>query len=398
MSLHTTSRLRTTAVSTLAALALVGAAAPANAVAPGGPDRSFGQRGTVTTEVGGDDVAQDVVVQPNGKIVVVGSSDGKVVVARYKPDGRPDRSFSGDGRVVTDLGVPGGYGGQAVALQADGKIVVGGSNGDYAMAVLRYTPTGQLDRTFSGDGIFLRDNEEDHNSGTDDLLIQPNGKIVALGWDLVRIKPGGVLDPKFTPVDVTSEGQGYRRVARLSTGDYLLASSSDCNTAELNRFSASTGEQVASWDQHTGRPAGAAAVGLHVLAQDRTLVVSDGASTADCNHVHGITLERYLPTGRPDGSFGPGGARFVGSGRFPAGVGDISPVNSAIGPGGQIVVVGAHYVARFTKAGKLDRSFGGGIVGLGPVSGKAVVVQPDQKIVVAGGSGSDLAVRRYQGR
>ena len=90
-------------------------------------DVSFSGDGKQTTDFGGSDAAAAVAVQADGKIVVAGSSGGDFALARYGADGALDPSFSGDGLVTTDLG--GTDAGQAVAIQADGRIVVAGSSG-----------------------------------------------------------------------------------------------------------------------------------------------------------------------------------------------------------------------------------------------------------------------------
>ncbi|HBI41724.1 MAG TPA: hypothetical protein DDY78_02575 [Planctomycetales bacterium] len=98
-------------------------------------DTSFGNGGTVITSLSnGDDSAQDVLVQPDGKIVVVGTvsypGNGATTgfgIVRYNADGSLDASFGTDGKVVSTFGgvfaEP-----QAVALQPDGKIVVVGDS------------------------------------------------------------------------------------------------------------------------------------------------------------------------------------------------------------------------------------------------------------------------------
>ena len=122
--------------------------------APGDLDVSFSGDGKQTTDFGGSDAAAAVAVQADGKIVVAGSSGGNFALARYGADGTLDPSFSGDGLVTTDLG--GTDDGQGVAIQADGKIVVaGGSGGNFALA--RYTAGGVLDTSFSGDGMQTTD-------------------------------------------------------------------------------------------------------------------------------------------------------------------------------------------------------------------------------------------------
>jgi uncharacterized delta-60 repeat protein len=94
----------------------------------GNLDPTFSGDGIQTTDFGGDDTAQDIVLQPDGKAVLVGASDGSVggfAVSRYNSDGSLDSSFSGDGKQATDFGND-EYA-MAVALQADGKPVVAGS-------------------------------------------------------------------------------------------------------------------------------------------------------------------------------------------------------------------------------------------------------------------------------
>ena len=75
----------------------------------------------------------------------------------YNPDGSPDTSFDGDGRVTTDFGQDDQA--VAVALQPDGRIVVAGTSTatlppftDKDFAVARYDVNGSLDSSFDGDG------------------------------------------------------------------------------------------------------------------------------------------------------------------------------------------------------------------------------------------------------
>ncbi|WP_248783003.1 delta-60 repeat domain-containing protein, partial [Streptomyces exfoliatus] len=81
----------------------------------------------MTTDFGGDDVAERVAVQADGKIVAVGRAGGAFrdfALARYNTDGSLDTTFNGDGRVTTDFG--GDDVAERVAVQADGKIVAVG--------------------------------------------------------------------------------------------------------------------------------------------------------------------------------------------------------------------------------------------------------------------------------
>ena len=121
--------------------------------ADGSLDTSFSGDGTQTTDFGADDRATGVALQGDGKIVAVGrgGTGDDFALARYNPDGSLDASFSGDGMQTTDFG--GDDRANGVALQGDGKIVAvgrGGTGDDFALA--RYNPNGSLDTSFSGDG------------------------------------------------------------------------------------------------------------------------------------------------------------------------------------------------------------------------------------------------------
>ena len=103
--------------------------------ADGTLDTSFGDDGMLTTgiESASIDRATAVAVQPDGRIVVAGStraSSGgstRFGVVRYLADGRLDPTFSGDGKTITSFAS--GYGlPSAVVLRPDGRIVVAGGS------------------------------------------------------------------------------------------------------------------------------------------------------------------------------------------------------------------------------------------------------------------------------
>ncbi len=138
--------------------------------ADGSLDAGFGTAGLVTTSLGtGDDVAYNVAVQPDGKIVVSGDSDNGLdddfAVVRYNADGSLDASFGTGGQVTTAVGA-GNDRARAFALQSDGKILLAGfsHNGtDNDIAVVRYNSDGTLDtqfdtsNTLDGNPTFVED-------------------------------------------------------------------------------------------------------------------------------------------------------------------------------------------------------------------------------------------------
>ena len=153
----------------------------------GSLDSSFSAPdGKLTTDFGGVSFAEDVAVQADGKILVAGTDNshtGDFALARYNTDGSLDTSFSCDGKQVTDFAGNTEVG-NGVAVQSDGRIVVAGSSfsqgtaNDFAVA--RYNTDGSLDTGFSGDG-----KQTVSFGATDiatDLVIQPDGSIVLAGY------------------------------------------------------------------------------------------------------------------------------------------------------------------------------------------------------------------------
>ncbi len=166
----------------------------------GSLDTTFSGDGKVTTDFGGQlmqpgDAVYSLAIQSDGMIVAGGTAPdngatpGRFALARYRTNGTLDPSFDVDGKVTTDL--PGstgtGAGGRAVALQSDGKLVMGGwhqptgSVSDRTMVHTRYNADGSPDATFGTDGKLITNpcaGEEEAY----DVAIQPtDGKIVTVG-------------------------------------------------------------------------------------------------------------------------------------------------------------------------------------------------------------------------
>jgi uncharacterized delta-60 repeat protein len=151
-------------------------------------DAGFGSDGIVTTAVGsGDDVAYAVAVQADGKIVVAGcafnGSDGDFALARYHSDGALDSTFGAGGIVTTAVG-SGDDCAYGLALQSDGAIVVAGfasDGGTSVFALARYGGGGSLDTGFGSGGTVTVS-----LGGIDDqargVAVQADGKIVAAGY------------------------------------------------------------------------------------------------------------------------------------------------------------------------------------------------------------------------
>ncbi|MEV6839365.1 calcium-binding protein [Streptomyces sp. NPDC051133] len=350
-------------------LALVLALPGTAFAAPGALDPSFAGDGTVLTDFGHDDQAEDVAVQPDGRIVSVGASaDGSAVesdwaLTRHNADGSLDPSFGGDGRVTTPINnmIPPEqlqWGeAHAVALQSDGKIVVvGGSWRAYEdccwFVVARYNADGTLDTTFGGgDGRVFTDFGEPEEA--EDVAIQPDGKIVAAGYvggeaAVARYNPDGSLDTTFG-------------------GDGMVTT------------------DPAGSDPQEGGDGRAL-----VLQPDGKIVVAGQVGSTRFD----FALIRYNADGSLDSGFGAGGIQRTDFGDYD------TPEAVALQSDGKIVAAGSGggglAVARYTAGGALDPSFDGdGRVVTPGASAQDVKLQSDGRIVVAGSGAGGFAVLRY---
>jgi uncharacterized delta-60 repeat protein len=152
----------------------------------GSLDPTFGTGGKVTGSGFGNGRAYGVALQSDRKIVVAGSRStrggDRLALARYQPDGSLDRTFGSGGRVTTAFS-SGGAVAHAVAVTRSGKIVVGGFtwNKTYAdFALARYRPNGSLDPTFGVGGRVTTDIDADDDFANA-VVVQPDGKIVLGG-------------------------------------------------------------------------------------------------------------------------------------------------------------------------------------------------------------------------
>ena len=153
-------KIKNTALALPLSIAL-GIVPAASAAVPGDLDRSFDGDGKLVTEYtsGNGATALDSVIDGNGRLVVVGGDSGEIGVARFNPDGSPDTSFGGDGTVLIDSGATAsGERARAVTLDSSGNILVFGDAGlsgpgnvqDLVFA--RLEQDGDLDPTFDGPG------------------------------------------------------------------------------------------------------------------------------------------------------------------------------------------------------------------------------------------------------
>lgn len=308
-------------------------------------DTAFGSGGRVTTDFAGNrDEAGDLVLQPDGALVVVGSAisgDGRnLALARYLPDGRLDTSFGDDGRVLSDLA----GGATAASLLADGRIVTAGTTrGSELFAVARVQADGRLDATFAGDGVAVQGGagcciESYTGRG---LAVRADGSVLVAGGACAKAKgvcdsqlfqftADGVEDPNFQVAGPARAG--IADLAVLPSGKLLFGGGAD----GLDIARLSSDGQVDTTFACTG-----AAFGEPLFSPGSLAVQADGgillAGTIGPFEMplkRDIGLMRYAATGAPDAAFGSGRPVAADFG------GDDLGEAVATAPDGSIVVAG----------------------------------------------------------
>lgn len=328
--------------------------------------------GLVTTSIGGfQDNGWYVSVQTDGKILVAGESYNTVTnnydfaLVRYNSDGSLDTTFSGDGKVTTDFNAGHDYG-YSVAIQSDGKVVVGGTSEygfDDRFALARYNSDGTLDTSFGIDGKITTSIGLYHAYGRS-VMIQQDGKIILAGsaWNGV--------DEDFALARYNSDG-----TPDLSFNGYGTLMT-DFNLPVLDVDSSNdAGYSVA-------------------IQSDGKIVVAGQSNYINNGIMYGVlySVARYNVNGTLDGTFGVNGKVMTD-----IGVGQDNGRGVAVQPDGKILVVGYSYtnysdfaLVRYSSDGSLDMSFGNGgkvvtdILSDSGDFGYKIALQSDGKILVAG--------------
>ena len=231
--------------------------------ASGTLDGGFGKGGKVVFDFFGSfDQANAAVLQPDGKIIVVGSAsydsanrDIGFALARFNTDGSTDFGFGIGGKQITDF-FGAGAKANGIVLQPDGKFVVAGTASDSAtrpvatdIAVARYNSDGSLDSAFGSGGEtaipFSNSATEQGNA----LAVSPDGKIIVAGaafktfatppdFALVRYNSDGSLDTGFgsggtITTDVAGGTDVAQAIAIQSDGKVVAAGRSFRNNFDL---------------------------------------------------------------------------------------------------------------------------------------------------------------------
>src|SRR5262249_2050221 len=437
-------RLGIGGVGIIAALSAGGQLAQA---ASGALDQTFGLRGRVTTDFHGTtDIAYAIALQPDGKMVVVGTTYANndytgedFAVTRYNVNGTLDMTFGVNGKVTTDF--PGlAAVASAVVIQSDGKIVVAGGAfplftflGDFK--VVRYSPDGSLDKTFGNGGI-VTTSFPGQGSYAFAVALQSDGKIIAAGTDyvnfssddssntdfaLARYNANGRLDPTFGKGgQVTTDFDGFNDdvySVLIQPDGRIVAVGSAKNPAHYYDFAVARYLSNGAIDAGFGAGGkvrtdfGASNLDIAYSAalQSNGKIVAAGTATFS-NGLEDFAIARYNQNGTLDTAFSQDGRVAIDFGSFLQ-----SAYQVLIQTDGKIVAVGYpnsessdsdFLLARCNSNGSLDSTFGvGGKVrtSFGDLNdgATAAALQPDGKIIAAGfhptitRTGVDFIVARY---
>lgn len=335
----------------------------------GNLDASFNATGMVQTSFGGtSNAGNDVLVQPDGRLVVVASrfngSGADLVLVRYMPDGNLDATFGNGGLATTTQSFSGTAKG---ALQPDGKIVIGATANvpAHVFGAMRFYPDGTIDDSFGVAGLAVANIPGGGSESLEGIALQADGKILLGGYTqggpdgdmaAARLLPDGTLDVSFA-----------------NSGTLVLPVSANS-------------DQVRA---------------IQALTDGRILMVGGAFQGVVPNITSHMTVVCLLNDGTLDTSFGSNGVVIL-----PISVGGDYAYACAVQSDSKILVTGySGYpstltTVRLIEDGSLDSLFGlDGVIttSLAPINvkGKSVVQQPDGKVLVAAECWDDAYTELY---
>jgi uncharacterized delta-60 repeat protein len=355
--------------------------------AAGNLDRSFGENGKAIAYINGAEKLFDIAVQPDGKIVAVGGASATgafwdFIVLRYNADGTPDAGFGTGGRAIVSV-VAGSDAANAVVIQPDGKIVVGGyaqnAAGSSDFAILRLNADGSRDEGFGVKGATTFSVGTVSGDNVSGLALQASGnetRIIAVG-------PSGTAPLQFAAIRLSANGAvdngfGTNGVSIISVGGFQ-DSAADVAVDSAQRI---------------------------VIGGTYRFNAGGGSFRDD------FAVVRLTADGAPD-------TTFSGDGKLTTNFSTLSAIRSVqianIGGEEKIYASGIVFrnsandfaVVRYKSNGDLDTTFNttGRVmtaVGTNEDQIHDSVVQPDGKLIVAGftgngtnGSNKDFALMRY---
>lgn len=378
-------------------------------------DTSFNGTGMVMGNyTSGNNSADNMVIQSDGKIVVSGatgtSSNINTGVSRYNTDGTIDTTFGTNGKMSFSSGTGTKSYLYDMALQTDGKIVIAGyrwtgSEGDFVMA--RLNADGTLDNTFGVNGIAIFD--KGLSEVAESFAINPDGSFIVSGYvddnyTLLKVKNNGMIDTTFgnngwvttvfQSLSASSKSTSINAAGRIIVGGMGVgANQSEFVMAAYNPNGTldTTFGQGGKINFHIGYDND---FGLRVLQLENGKILFGGHSYVGSTPLrYELAIVRLNANGSFDTSFGENGifkSRFYENGRsYLEGM--------VLQSDGKLVVTGSanvnseenYGILRITENGQLDTTFGeeGKVIQQIEFNysiSKNIALQSDGKIVVAG--------------
>lgn len=404
------------ALAGLSSLGLLLGVGPSPALgAEGSLDPTFASGGIALKAVGQTGAgASDVILQPNGDILVSTSLGGDFAVLRYLPNGSLDKGFGSAGVAKAAFGSAVASA-SALALGPEGKIMVVGSvapSGEASeFGVARLNANGTLDTSFGSSGTAVTQPEPGTSVGVESVLVQPNGKILVGGSGmvvtyhsdtitgaLVRYNANGSLDTGF--------GSGGKVVGGGLENVYAVGEAESGQIFELPEFAefSSAGARLASVtpapitvSSHGGDDA--------FLANGQAVIAE---TVGIAKRVTDARAQRFSAGGAPDTTFSDTPFAYSSTQARD------SASAVAIAPSGRVVVGGSQFfgtsvlgLGLLNTNGSLDESFGKAGTLTTSINGNesinALVVQPNGDVLAAGYTEKNstgevyVFVARYEG-
>jgi uncharacterized delta-60 repeat protein len=283
-------------------------------------DTTFNGTGKRTDPIGSsDDAPRAMAIDAQGRIVVVGTtfngSDNDFAVVRYNSNGTLDATFNGTGKRTDPIGGANDSA-SAMAIDAQGRIVLAGlsftgTRDDFALA--RYNPNGTLDTTFNGTGK----RTDPIGAGADDfaaaVAIDAQGRIVVAGgsnngsdddFAVARYNPNGTLDTTFngtgTRTDPIGSGTDFANAVAIDAqGRIVLAGQSRNGSNDDFALARYIGDETPPVTSITAGPANGAATRnatptFHFTANESNATFEcrfDSDAFEECAHVDHQTAE-----------------------------------------------------------------------------------------------------------
>jgi uncharacterized delta-60 repeat protein len=356
----------------------------------------FGQQGTLDltfnpTDLGSGNLANGPVkitsTQSDGKIIIGGgftTYNGNAInrIARLNTDGSLDITFN--------VGIGPNYDVNAISIQSDGKIIIGGSftlfNGFPKVGVVRLNTDGTLDTTFNNNNLVGPADPTTVN--TNKVLstsIQSDGKIIIGGilrfqlnssfyYKIARLNTNGSLDTSFT---ITLQGHPVYTTSIQSDGKIIIGGGSNSTSYLISRLN-TDGTIDNTFNVGTGPNN---VVTTTSIQADGKIII--GGNFTSFNGVSRNRIARLNTNGTLDSSFVTGN------------ITNINVLTTCIQNDGKIIIGGVNNssgIARLNTDGTDDTTFNVAI-SPGIYNINSVAIQNDGKIIIGQGSGDGVPVK-----